>query len=208
MRYFTADPHLGDERILDADFSARQFATIKEHDDYIIERYNAEVMRTDELFIIGDFCKTRPGHYRNRIKCRTVHLIWGNHDNDNYKLHFSTVDDVRMVKLGVDSSGPEPKSIHAFISHYAHAYWPSSHYGTLHFYGHTHDAREETLDAVFPGRKATDVGVDAAKRLLGDFRPFSDAWLIKHLWSRPGHDQVDWYKTQRQRRQDFRSNLP
>ena len=108
VRYFTADPHFGHERILDKTFSSRPFTTIKEHDDYIIDRINAHVMATDELFIIGDFCfSKKPGHYRNRIKCRQVHLIWGNHDQANFKLQFSTVDDVRIVKLGTDSSGTE-----------------------------------------------------------------------------------------------------
>ncbi len=199
MRYFTADPHFGHERILDKTFSSRPFTTIKEHDDYIIDRINAHVMPTDELFIIGDFCfSKKPGHYRNRIKCRQVHLIWGNHDHDNFKQHFSTVDDVRIVKLGTDSSGTEPKSIEVFLSHYAHAYWPSSHHHMLHIYGHSHDAREETLDTLFPGRRATDVGVDTALRLLGDYRPFSDAWLIKHLWPRPGHDNIEFYRARRE----------
>lgn len=203
MKYFTADPHLGHERILDKTFSSRPFTNIKDHDDYIIDRINAHVMPKDELFILGDFCwGKKPGHYRNRIKCRTIHLIWGNHDQANFKQQFSTVDDVRMVKLGTIASGAEVKTIEAFLSHYAHAYWPSSHDGNLHIYGHSHDAREETLDTLFPGRKAMDVGVDTASRLLGDYKPFSDFWLIKHLWSRPGHDNIDFYRKRREQVND------
>ncbi len=204
MRFFTADLHLGHEKILDKDFSARPFATIKDHDDHIIDRINAHVEPKDELFILGDFCWTgtyrKPGHFRNRIKCRSVHLIWGNHDQASVANQFSTTQDVLIVKLGTDTSKlPEQPSrpIEAFLSHYAHAFWPSSHHGMLHLYGHCHDAREETLDTLFPGRRSIDVGVDTAKRLLGEFRPFSDLWLINHLWSRPGHDQVEWYRAQR-----------
>ena len=205
MRYFTADLHLGHERILDQDFSARPFATIKDHDDHIIDRINAHVGPRDELFILGDFCWTgtyhKPGHFRNRINCRTVHLIWGNHDQASLAKQFSTSQDVRMVKLGIDTTKSDrPRSIEAFLSHYAHAYWPSSHHGALHLYGHNHDSREETLDALFPGRRSTDVGMDTAKRLFGEFRPFSDAWLIKNVYSRPGHDQVEWYRTQRSKK--------
>ena len=57
--------------------------------------------------------------------------------------------------------------------------------------------REETLDTLFPGRRSIDVGVDTAMRLFGEFRPFSDVWLIKNIYSRPGHDSVEWYQAQR-----------
>ena len=202
MKYFTADLHLGHERILDADFSARPFNTILDHDDYIIDRINAHVMPKDELFVLGDFCWTnayrKPGHFRNRIKCRTVHLIRGNHDQPSIEKQFSTVQDVRMVKIGRDTTDlNKPIVLQAFLSHYAHAFWPSSHYGAFHLYGHNHDTREETLDRLFPGRRAMDVGVDTAKRLLGDYQPFSDMNIIMRMIGRPGHDPVEWYKQQR-----------
>lgn len=199
MKFFTADLHLGHERIIGTEFSNRPFASIAEHDAHIIDQINAHVDTRDELFILGDFCWERPGHYRARIKCRTVHLLWGNHDKASYGKHFSTTDDVRMVKIGIDISGDKPVSIRAFCSHYAHAYWPSSHHGALHFYGHNHDMREDTLEAAFPGRRAVDVGVDTAKRLLGEYRPFSDLTLISMLQSRSGHDPVEWYRARRAR---------
>lgn len=197
MKFFTADLHLGHERVLDPDFSNRPFPTIKEHDDYIIDQINLVVQPKDELFVLGDFCWERPGHYRHWIKCRTIHLLWGNHDKSNYAQHFSSADDVRMVKLGSDSSGELPVSLQAFCSHYAHAYWPSSHHGCFHLYGHNHDMREATLDEVFPGRRSMDCGVDAAKRLLGDFRPFSDQWIVSRMIQKPGHDPIEFYKNLR-----------
>lgn len=201
MKFFTADLHLAHQRILDKDFSGRPFKTLIEHDDYIIDRINAYVDARDELFVLGDFCWSpayrKPGHFRNRINCRTIHLIRGNHDKPCIETQFSTVDDVRMVKIGTDPNEPEGGTIQAFLSHYPHSFWPASHYGALHCYGHLHDAREQTLDTLFPGRRSLDVGVDTAKRLLGDYRPFSDQWLVKNLWSRPGHDSVEWYKQRR-----------
>jgi hypothetical protein len=41
-----------------------------------------------------------------------------------------------------------------FVSHYPHAYWPRSHKGCLHVYGHVHAEREATLDAALPGRRS------------------------------------------------------
>jgi calcineurin-like phosphoesterase family protein len=81
-----------------------------------------------------------------------------------------------------------------FISHYPHAYWPSSHHGSFHFYGHCHTQREETLDQVFPGRRSIDVGVDNAALLFNDYIPLSERCLIDYLIQQPGHDPVSFYE--------------
>jgi calcineurin-like phosphoesterase family protein len=192
MRYFTADPHYAHEGVLE--FCKRPFASITDHDDCLIAETNAIVMPTDELFIVGDYCWTggykKPGHFRNRIKCRTVKLIWGNHDNQSVASQFSETHDVLSLKLR-QPGVLDP--VRLFLSHYPLAYWPASHHGSLHLYGHCHDQREETLDRMFPGRRSMDCGVDTAKRLLGKYRPFSEIEILKLLLARPGHDSVEFY---------------
>lgn len=206
MRWYMGDPHFGHSNII-GDFVGREYATIEEHDADIIDNTNACVAEQDELFILGDYCWAnsvkKPGHWRNRIKCRKMHLIWGNHDKDHFKLQFSTVDDVRIVSLPFTApikkrdGSVEERGQTMFLSHYPHAYWPSSHYGSLHIYGHMHDQREATLDAAFPGRRSMDVGVDTAYRLLGKRRPFSEAEIVSILMERPGHDDLNFYRREK-----------
>ena len=55
-----------------------------------------------------------------------------------------------------------------FMSHYSHRVWYGSHKGIIHLYGHSHSSLENQ-----PWGKSMDVGVDNAKKLLGEYRPFS-----------------------------------
>lgn len=182
--------------------SARPFKTVKEMDDCLISEINEVVDRRDELYILGDYTWLRPGHYRQRINCRTVHLIWGNHDKDNYKLHFSTVDDVKMVKL-------REQATLVFLSHYPHAFWPNSHHGSCHLYGHMHRQREEWLDrALGNQRRSMDVGVDNIAHLTGHYRPISEVEVAGILLARTGHDDVSYYTTFQKALHEQFSNAP
>lgn len=189
VKWFTADPHFGHHM----DF--RLFDTVEDQDAYILDEINRRVGRKDHLYILGDFSLKYP-EIRHKIKCKNVHLIWGNHDPRNKivgKGFFSTVREVHEVRL-LRVDGEVQEKHKCWLSHYPHCYWPSSHYGSLHLYGHVHSAREETLDAAFPGRRSMDVGVDNAKLILGSFRPFREDEVLDLLLAKPGHDFVDFYR--------------
>ena len=183
MKWFTADPHFRHERVLE--MCKRPFENIDEHDDHLILKINECVKPDDELWILGDFQWTRTESIVERIVCKRKHLVIGNHDRAANNKMFKSWQDVAMIKVG-DSD--------AFLSHYPHAYWPASHYGSLHLYGHLHYRREETLDIAFPGLRSMDVGVDTAKVFLGEYRPFSEAEILSILLKRPGHDPVEFYR--------------
>lgn len=182
--FFTADTHFAHEGVLA--MSNRPFKSIDEHDDALIDNINTTVGTNDRLFILGDFAWRAEESYFSRIKCKNVHLIIGNHDKPSKvtKL-FKTVEQTALVK----ACGHK-----VFLSHYPHAYWPSSHYGSLHLYGHIHGQREETLDSMFPDRRAMDCGVDVAAKITGQYRPFSEDEIVEILMVRPGHDPVEWYR--------------
>jgi len=183
--YVTADTHLGHQRVLE--MCNRKFSSIEEHDDAIIDKINSNVDVHDRLFVLGDFCWGNEESWFTKIRCKNCHLIFGNHDKAKLGKLFKTADDVLEIKL---------QDHKLFLSHYPHAYWPSSHYGSLHIYGHVHSQREETLDRCFPGRRSMDGGVDNAKLLLGEYRPFSEDEIIEILMARPGHDPVEFYREQ------------
>lgn len=181
--FFTADTHLAHDGILGITF--RKFPTIEDHNEAIIDGINSTVGVNDRLFILGDFCWRAEESWFSRIKCKNTQLIFGNHDKAKLGKLFQTAEDTTEIKL---------QGHKIFLSHYPHAYWPASHHGSLHLYGHVHSQREATLDAAFPGRRSMDCGVDNAKFLLGQYRPFSEDEVIQILTARPGHDQVEWYE--------------
>ncbi len=181
--FFTADLHLNHDKV--ALFTGRPFANIVDHDQHMIEQINRVVGRNDRLYILGDVSWRALSVEMDKIVCRDKHLIYGNHDRHNFGKYFKTAEDVTEIKI------QEQKF---FLSHYPHAYWPASHRGSIHLYGHMHNQREATLNALFPGRRSMDVGIDSAKALLGEYRPFSEDEILVRMLIQPGHDGVEYYE--------------
>ena len=57
MNYYISDTHFGHENIIkhDANNGCRQFSSIEEHDNLIIENWNRVVTPQDNIYILGDF---------------------------------------------------------------------------------------------------------------------------------------------------------
>jgi calcineurin-like phosphoesterase family protein len=135
--------------------------------DYaLIDAINRVVGVADILWVLGDFVwKPRLyGHYRQQIRARQVHIVAGNHDTPALARYVSSYSDMVFRKFGE----------HKFhLSHYPHASWRCRTHGSIHLYGHTHGTLEDTLNEMWPGRRAMDVGVDHVHRLTGNWCPLS-----------------------------------
>jgi hypothetical protein len=59
------------------------------------------------------------------------------------------------------------------LNHYCMAIWNGSHKGVWHLYGHSHAGAEAWMDKHMPGRRAFDVGIDNAYKVLGEYRPWN-----------------------------------
>lgn len=161
--------------------------------DHLFDNINKMVGVDDELWHLGDFAfvysksrnkqdKERDYYnkcreYRDRIKCRNVYLVWGNHDERNIKDLFTRTYDQFCIYAGGQD---------IVVNHYAMAVWDSSHRGAWQLYGHSHSGAEPWMDQHMPGRRSFDVGVDNANKLLGDYRPFSYAEVEKIMSTRKG----------------------
>lgn len=186
MKFWTADLHF-DHRNVTTKMGRDSFESLDEHNESLLENINSIVGRRDTLFINGDFAFRRATYWRGRIHCKDVRLCIGNHDRVQDSIRaFGEVHHLTVVKLDCGA--------HAVNCHYPIAYWPSSHHGAYHFYGHCHAQREVTLDTTFPARRSMDVGVDSAWAHLGEYRPFRECELIELLADRAGHDPVEFYK--------------
>ena len=194
MIHFTADLHLGCDKLVQN--TRKIFSDIGQHDEHLIDQINSNVDRRDTLVIVGDFCKEKPGRYRPLIRCRNIHFILGNHDNEHKTraVFGGNVWQQRMVKVGIDR---------VWCSHFPTAFWDRSHYGVAHAYGHLHYnlQRERQMDQALPGRKSMDVGVDAAMFHLSQYRPFTSEEFFDILKDRPGHDIIK--KEDRWNEKDF-----
>lgn len=172
--FLTSDLHLGHSNIAGPNTSNwkngyRHYNSVKEMDCTVIENINNIVGQDDVIYFHGDFSfgghQYIPG-YRERIICKNIHFIKGNHDKhiDKYKNCFSSVQDYLDVTL----TTKENKKATFIMCHYAFRVWLGSHKGFYHTYGHSHASLENN-----PNGKSMDVGIDNAYRLFGEHRPFS-----------------------------------
>lgn len=106
--------------------------------DAIIDNTNAVVGPDDTLVIGGDFCWTPKDNrfsvakkFRDRINCKNVYLIWGNHDDRRILSPLFTACYDQYV-FNVDGQ-------QIFISHYPNRSWDKAHHGSWSLYGHVHD---------------------------------------------------------------------
>lgn len=170
---------------------APSWSSIAKMDEHLISEINRLVAKDDILWHLGDFCWSRrreaalaANRYRERIECRNVNLIVGNHDSDDVLGAFGESCRYKEINVG--------KKI-IVLSHYAHCFWNRSHYGSWNLYGHAHGTAEEWLDAHMPGRLSMDVGVDNLARITGEYRPISSEEIASIFSSRKGC-QVDGHK--------------
>lgn len=208
--FFCSDPHyhhsslvLGTSNWENKD-PCRKFDTLKEHDDKLVENINNTVRENDILFCLGDW---NFGHYkdsvklakefRNRINCKNVHLILGNHDKhiqrnkEGVQDVFQSVHSYLEVRIIDEPKGQniKPSATDVVLCHYAMRVWNKSHRGSIMLYGHSHGTldmlKPEFTDPTWIGddyyiknSKSMDVGFDTHP----EFRPYS--WQeIKEIMS-------------------------
>ena len=179
--WLTSDTHFAHSNIIKKlskwkdKSGCRNFETMEDHDHTIIDNINKLVKPNDILYHMGDWSFGDPDNvrkYRNRIACQDIRLVLGNHDkyiapkDSPYRGCFTSVDYVAGFSLKIDG---QPFKTKFFLSHYSHQVWPSSHHGTIHGFGHSHNSIKGI------GR-SMDVGVDC-----NNFYPFHIDEIIYQL---------------------------
>jgi len=177
--FFMADTHFCHDNIIV--FNNRPFTSTEEMEDIIINNINDVVPKNGSFIFVGDFSchanKEKVRELRNRINCKNIHFVTGNHDKDYTQDHiFTTVSD--RIKLKTDYGL-------FIVDHYPIVDWDAGHYGSVHLHGHIHSTgeyNEENLHKKYIDRfpyghkpknpdlplRIYDVGVDA-----NSYRPVS-----------------------------------
>jgi len=153
-RFYTSDWHLNERRIT-PEFNPffRDFKSVEEQNEYIIQKCNEHVGEDDELWHLGDVAIDVEGlKWMDKLRCKNRHLIVGNYDNDKlYELgaYFCSMQRTSVVTID---------DVQYKLNHY-----PIEADSTMmNIVGHIHG-----LWKVQPG--IINVGVDA-----WNFRPLSD----------------------------------
>lgn len=191
MKWFLADAHIDHAKVLTGP-RGNAFATLEEWQNHIISITNRLVCPRDTLFFLGDFAFKKPEQWVRKFQCKDKWLIIGNHDPSLTACELAFGKGRCRLTYETKLMGTP-----CFLSHYAHAFWPKSHHGSCHLYGHCHDLREQTLDQWMPKRRSMDCSPETAFRLFGELRPMNEEEIANILLSRPGHDEVSFYENAR-----------
>jgi calcineurin-like phosphoesterase family protein len=136
--------------------STRDFQTIEQMNERLIDGINHFVDQGDTLIMLGDVSFggfENIGNFLDRIICKNIHLILGNHDHhiennrDNIQSRFLSVNHYLEVKINDTSF---------VLCHYPLQSWHGLNKGVIHLHGHVHLSENKK----FGNGKKMDVGVD------------------------------------------------
>ena len=162
----------------------RDFSNLDLMNDTIVNNINQYVKEDDILIHLGDwsfggFESIRK--FRDRIICKNIHLIFGNHDHhiennkDNVQELFLSVSHYNTLKIG-------KREIQ--LMHYPIDSWNNLRKGAMHIHGHCHLPNNRRLGK---GRRI-DAGIDGHL----EFRPYNlMGELVPLLDRQPIHSEIE-----------------
>lgn len=165
--WFTADPHFDHARIIT--LSNRPFRDVTDMNETIVGNYNRHVKSDDVLYILGDFAwgdAQSIKYWRERINCKNIHYIWGNHDKilkSNRKLALSLFSSFEAEYTGSING----QYVHLY--HFPILEWDQFYRDSWNLFGHVHNTRPHLA-----GFLGLDVGVDANNYLPISFEQIKD----------------------------------
>jgi calcineurin-like phosphoesterase family protein len=186
--WITSDTHFGHKNIVrgvtnwrtqDGEVpvgSTRDFQTIEQMNERLVNGINNVVGQDDTLIMLGDVSFggfENIGLFIDRIICKNIHLILGNHDHhiDNNR------GDIQDKFLSVNhylETNIEGKDF--VLCHYPLQSWNGLNKGVIHLHGHVHLPE----DKKFGKGKKMDVGVDG-----NGMDPYSINDIIKIMDKQP-----------------------
>jgi calcineurin-like phosphoesterase family protein len=141
----------------------RDFDTIDEMNNTIISNINSLVKEEDEMYCLGDFCFAGVDSYkiREKINCKIIHYICGNHSNRHGKEYDPVMSCGNRVSSLFSSYGYYAeifrRETRINLFHYPVSSWNEMSGGSLMLFGHCHSSPENKF---FNGGRSMDVGLD------------------------------------------------
>lgn len=199
MIWFTSDSHYGHHNICKSVSNwnnkdgCRDFATLEEMNDKIVDVINIHVKEDDTLYHLGDWSFggiDNVWNFRKRIKCENITLILGNHD-DHIRKHkiLPNCHIAGFGKEGFFKDGPPDvnkdfsvfgRSLFSYVleyysffigkqefilHHHPVEHWKDAEKGSIHLHGHLHGKIDNCeLNSIY---KRMDVCLER------DWRPYS-----------------------------------
>lgn len=189
--YFTSDLHLFHKNICRATTSwddptrnTRDFESVEQMSNHIIDSINNVVKDDDILILTGDFTFDgidRLYEGRKCLKCKNLHLILGNHDHhveknsyiEKYGVYARELFTSVNHYLEVDIDGQM-----FVLCHYPIHSWNKQRKNSIHLHGHVHGEMNEYY-LTNNKKNVLDVGIDSHYKLFNTYEPFEMKKIIQ-----------------------------
>ena len=135
-RYFISDTHAHHQRIIE--LCQRPFESVEEMNEVMAENINSVVGRNDRLIHVGDFSyggRAEITEWRNRLNCRDIVLVIGNHDK--YIRKSKTLQRELFTKVEADMF-IKIQGVKTHVYHFPCVEWDAWFGGGWHLHGHVH----------------------------------------------------------------------
>lgn len=192
--FFTSDTHynhknicrgVSDWRLQDGSVpveQTRDFQTLEHMNSTMVGNINATVGQNDILIHLGDWSFggfESIKEFRDRIVCKNIYLLYGNHDhhieNNRQDIQDIFTDTSQYQMLTVYNHKGENK-LEFILMHYPLTSWHDMNKGRFHLFGHVHLPTNKKL----MGGRSMDVGVDG-----NNLTPYNMNEIVKKLSGRP-----------------------
>lgn len=170
--FFTSDTHYAHSNICSATTNwtessnlTRIFNSLEKMNDTLVNNINNMVGEDDILIHLGDFSFggfDKIQEFRDRILCKNIHLVLGNHDHhiernkEGVQELFSSVQNYLRLEVRRPINKATTEKFIFVCMHYPIASWHDMNQEVIHLHGHVHLPYHLRLAE----GKAMDVGVD------------------------------------------------
>lgn len=182
--WFTSDTHHSHKNICigvsdwdDKEKSCRNFQTLEEMNELIVNNINKYVKADDILYHLGDWSFGGIENileFRKQIKCKNIYLVPGNHDHHikknkllpqkEYDINIYAYDCFLEVLPELTKIVIDKKEV--ILCHFPLEEWENMDRGSIMLHGHCHHTKDNSFMNIYCKRK--DVGIDNP-----EFRPYS-----------------------------------
>jgi calcineurin-like phosphoesterase family protein len=204
--FITSDTHYNHKNIVrgcsewEDKSGCRDFDSLEKHDEILIKNINDTVGLYDTLYHLGDWSFggiDNVWKFRQRINCKNIHLILGNHDHHIKKNREVELPDYGLVKLQLLFSSVSKLDTITYnkklivMCHYSLRVWEDSHKGSIMLFGHSHGTLNQKHNFDDPtwfgdqyyikNSRTMDVGIDTHP----EFRPYHINEIMEKMLKKP-----------------------
>jgi calcineurin-like phosphoesterase family protein len=154
--------------------STRDFNTIEDMNSVIVDNINSKIGPDDTLIHLGDFSFggfDKIGQFLDRLVCKNIHLVLGNHDhhikNNRENIHDRFLSVQNYLEVNISGAN-------FVLSHYPLCSWNQLSKGAIQLHGHVHLPTNKK----WGNGKRLDIGVDG-----NNYQPYKLTEIV-HMMDR------------------------